>query len=635
MRRSGLLAAGFVLTVSGCTAGTPAQPPEPGGGPGPAPLAAPYRLVSFSSCGDLLRGLRDAAKDSVGPYGFWNGDLVVPLGLPGVAEDRAAAPVAPGAQPQEHSTTNVHEAGVDEPDLVKTDGRRIVTVAGGTLRVVDAATRRVTGTLALGRGQKGYYGPTELLLAGDRALLVQDGRYGYHAGPLPPVPEAAGQQLTLVDLAGAAPRVVGTLSYDGRYVDARMVGTTVRVVLSSTPRLDFPYQPRRQTDEQRVAANRKVIDRAGIDAWLPRYTLRRDGHTTTGRVDCGAVSTPTTYSGSSMLTVLTLDLAGPLGSGDPVSVAADGGTVYATPGSLYVANDQRWRFWPARLARGAPARDTAVRTELYQFDISGEGRPRFVASGAVSGWLLNQYSLSEYDGHLRVATTSGQPWQEGRKKTESAVSVLARQGDRLAVTGTVGGLGKGEQIYAVRFVGPVGYVVTFRQTDPLYTVDLRDPAHPRVAGELKITGYSAYLHPIDGDRLIGVGQDADANGRQQGAQVSLFDVADPARPTRIAQYLVGSGWSQADADPHAFLYWPATGTLVVPISAAAGSGALVLRVHDGGLTEVGTVRAAGGQPWSGTRRSLVIGDTLWTLTDGGLQANDLGTLAWQAWLPWR
>ncbi len=117
--------------------------------------------------------------------------------------------------------------------------------------------------------------------------------------------------------------------------------------------------------------------------------------------------------------------------------------------------------------------------------------------------------------------------------------------------------------------------------------------------------------------------------------MSLFDVADPARPTRIAQYLVGSGWSQADADPHAFLYWPATGTLVVPISAAAGSGALVLRVHDGGLTEVGTVRAAGGQPWSGTRRSLVIGDTLWTLTDGGLQANDLGTLARQAWLPWR
>src|SRR5262249_27258747 len=125
--------------------------------------------------------------------------------------------------------------------------------------------------------------------------------------------------------------------------------------------------------------------------------------------------------------------------------------------------------------------------------------------------------------------------------------------------GHVGGLGKGERIYGVRFVGPAGYVVTFRQTDPLYVVDLRDPATPRVAGELKINGYSAYLHPAGNGRLIGVGRSADDKGRATGMQVSLFDVADPTRPARIAQYVLPGGYTEAEYDPHAFLYWQPTG----------------------------------------------------------------------------
>jgi uncharacterized secreted protein with C-terminal beta-propeller domain len=656
MRRTAPVAAALVLAaISGCTGGlspvTRVPVPDP-------PGAAPYRLASFSSCGDLLRGLRDAAKASVGPYQFGFGGGYP---APGVAEDRAGAatgPIAPTATAPEHSTTNVHEAGVDEPDLVKADGRRIVTVADGTLQVVDAATRRVAGSLRL--DAPGRLGRADLLLAGDRVLVLQDGYSGVIAdgpvsdGPVPSgpggivegdrvAPTYSGPRLMLVDLAGPAPRLVGTLSLDGRYLDARMVGSTVRVVLSSTPRINFGYDPGATTDAQRLAHNRQVIDRTGIDAWLPRYTLRRDGRTTSGRVDCSAVSTPATYSGAGMLTVLTLDLAAPLGTGDPVSVAADGDIVYATPGNLYVANDQRWRFWRGPVAQGAGAR-----TELYQFDISGAGPPRFLASGAVTGWLLNQYSMSEFGGRLRVASTSQPPWRMptgamppiGRPPqavplTDSAVSVLTRQGDRLALTGLVRGLGKGEQIYAVRFVGPTGYVVTFRRTDPLYTVDLSEPGHPRVAGELKITGYSAYLHPLDGARLIGVGQEAGGSGATEGLQVSLFDVSDAALPTRISRYQVPGTYSGAEYDPHAFLYWPATGTLVVPVqSYPSAGGALVLRVRDGGLTEVGTVAPAGGQSLASIR-SLVIGGTLWTLTDGGLQANDLTTLAEQAWLPLR
>src|SRR5690606_29531157 len=133
--------------------------------------------------------------------------------------------------------------------------------------------------------------------------------------------------------------------------------------------------------------------------------------------------------------------------------------------------------------------------------------PRYVAAGTVPGWLLNQYALSEYDGHLRVATTVATD-PSNPTGTESGVYVLRQSGDDLVTVGSVGGLRRTEQIYAVRFLGPTGYVVTFRQTDPLYTIDLRDPTAPQLVGELRITGYSSYLHPVADDRLLGVGQEA-------------------------------------------------------------------------------------------------------------------------------
>ena len=128
------------------------------------------------------------------------------------------------------------------------------------------------------------------------------------------------------------------------------------------------------------------------------------------------------------------------------------------------------------------------------------------------------------------------------------------------------GLGKGERIYAVRFLGDAGYVVTFRQVDPLYTLDLSRPGTPRVVGELKIPGYSAYLHPVGEDLLIGVGQDATAEGRQLGTQVSLFDVSNLASPARLDQRkLAAAGSSEAEWDHHAFLWWAPAKLAVIPL----------------------------------------------------------------------
>jgi uncharacterized secreted protein with C-terminal beta-propeller domain len=249
----------------------------------------------------------------------------------------------------------------------------------------------------------------------------------------------------------------------------------------------------------------------------------------------------------------------------------------------------------------------------------------------IPGTLLNQFSLSEDKGVLRAASTVG--WGE---EAESKVTTLARSDGHLVQRGQVGGLGRGERIYAVRFLGDVGYVVTFRQTDPLYTVDLSDPENPRVRGELKIPGYSAYLHPIGEDLLLGVGQEATDDGRVQGLQVSLFDVSDLASPRRLQKAQVGDRWSHSTAewDHHAFLWWPATKLAVLPMNSERFSGAVGFNVsRAGGITELGRIsHDPNGASWTqGVSRAVVVGDRLLTVSSLGVKANGLAGFAERGW----
>jgi uncharacterized secreted protein with C-terminal beta-propeller domain len=595
--------------LGGCTADRQSRPTPP---PRPAPA---MRLAAFDSCQQLRNDLRKAAAASIGPYGFAGaGPFAEPAVIAGGARtalDSAAEKAAPGPA---FSGTNVHEADADEPDIVKTDGKRIVTVADGRLREVDAATRRAAGSLDLGEDAAGE---VNLLLAGDKALVLVSGGYGrYRVGKIAS-PVDDGPRLLLVDLTGT-PRVISTYRGEGMLVDARQTGSTARVVLRSAPRISLPDPMASDDDPDRVAANREAVSRAPVGAWLPAWSVTTDGVTERGSVGCGQVSRPSDYSAGAMLTILTFDLgAARLDSGRPIAIVADGETVYGTGTSLYVANDQRWRLdvWRGGRAGIAPRDTPEQKTEIYRFDTPAGQPPRYAAAGAVPGWLVNQYALSEWDGHLRVATTDD-------RAGSSAVRVLAQKDGDLTQVGVVDGLGKGERIYSVRFVGPRGYVVTFKQTDPLYSVDLSDPEQPRVTGALKITGYSAHLQPAGEDQLIGIGQEASEQGRVQGTQVSLFDVGDPADPRRLAQYHVADGQSAAEWDPHALLWWPATRLLVVPMMGSA----VALRVSDAGLTPVGTIR-------QDVQRSLVIGDTLWTMSGDGMRASSLSTMDQLAWVP--
>ena len=677
------IAAACLIVLSACTGGAR----ELAVHQGVAGQSGPVRLTAFGGCGEELSALREAAEASVGPYGLpefaasANG-LAYPSradGVPVPAAGTGAAVAAPAAgsaaagnaaAAPAYSPTNDYVAGVDEPDLVKTDGRRIVTVANGVLEVIDAATRTVTGRLDLRTVGGGIaYQPVNLLLSGDHALLLTGGGTvnGYAAGADGTVQPLYGPRLLLVDLA--RPSVLSSYVIAGSLIDARQTGAVARVVISSQPRLDFGTQPAGAASSQLIAANQAVIGHAGLDAWLPQYAETSGDVTSTGHVPCSAISHPATYSGANLVTVLTFDLsADALGSGDGVSILADGNTVYGTGSSLYVAGDERWLAEAAKAGVDAGMSPEAVsaagqQTDIYRFDITSPGPPRFASGGSVPGYLIDQYALSQWQGYLRVATTTGTSWAladgvpANAQTSSSAVYVLSLQGPVMRLVGHVEGLGVTERIYSVRFMGPVGYVVTFRQTDPLYTVDLSDPARPRVRGSVALTGYSAYLHPASATRLIGIGRQADAMGHVGGTQVSLFDVSDLAVPDLLATFRLAGATSSAEFDPHAFLYWPSSHLMVVPLQVTspvasppvtpggdvqAGdlprSGALVLRVEDSAISEAGFITQPGTAGTSGypgyppIERSLIIGQTLWTISTDGALANDLNTLRAQGWV---
>ncbi|MBW3568264.1 MAG: beta-propeller domain-containing protein [Proteobacteria bacterium] len=207
----------------------------------------------------------------------------------------------------------------------------------------------------------------------------------------------------------------------------------------------------------------------------------------------------------------------------------------------------------------------------------------------------------------------------------SEAQVLEEQGEQLEVVGRVGGLGRGEQIQSVRFLDEVAYVVTFRQTDPFYVVDLSQPTAPAVTGELKIPGFSTYLHPVGDDLLLGVGQDADLQGRVTGMQVSLFDLSDLSKPEQVDRLSLGHGWSPAGDDSRAFGYDPQRRTALLPFSVwdhTPTSVALGIRVEGRRLVEAGRMPV---MPENTAERVLHDGRQIYTVSRRGVVAGSFDT----------
>jgi hypothetical protein len=334
---------------------------------------------------------------------------------------------------------------------------------------------------------------------------------------------------------------------------------------------------------------------------------------------------------------------------------ADAQIVYGSTSALYIAT-QQW----VNPDLGVMQVPTSQETVIDKFDVTDPDQTTYVASGEVPGYLLNQFSLSEAGGYLRVASTSRPIWWGPEPPTalsQSYVTVLQPQNGVLVPVGQVSGLGQGEQIYSVRFDGNTGYVVTYQQVDPLYTIDLSDPTAPKVVGQLDLQGYSAYLHPLGGGLLLGVGQDVSTtNNEPSGAMIELFDVSNPASPQLLAKTSLGAGSSsQVTYDHHAFLWWPGTNLAVLPVQifgyvtpincppnamcatpiAPSGSftGAVGFTVTKSGIQQLGQLvqdKVNGYTP--AIERSIVVGNSLYTVSNQGVMQSSLSTLSRQTFV---
>ena len=582
--------------------------------PNPEPVQNRVSLTAFSganACKDLEQYLEDtavlqmktqleASRDEVPSWGWWGGGFFGrggPEVFAGTANDASKGAAPPQAAPTNFTTTNNQVAGVDEADFVKNDGTRIFALSGQTLyasRSWPATDLAVRGTLKI----EGY--PREMFLEGTDRAVIFSSIYAWY-----PLSNARGEvcndldcgfqsantvKITVVDVSDLSNlRVTHEYKLPGHYNSARKVGSSVRMVISDD--FNFPASVRwwpevqgvnlwepinkgRRTDEfnKLIVANEKAIRAQTLAEWVPAGKVTVNGATSTVPHECSAFQKVNAPTRLGTVSVATLNLTNPTRI-DRSTIIAEPGEIYASQKNLYVAT-RHWWWWPA-----PGQRDT---TYLHKFDISNPDAALYVASGTVDGHIVDQFSMDENSkGFFRVATTTqfrvpdtmnpGNWW--GRMETTNRVNVLAENSGSLDVVGQSEELAKGERITSSRFIEDKGFVVTFRQVDPLFTFDLSDPTKPTKLAELKIPGFSTYLHPMDANHLLTIGTyvPEPVNGvqpdwRQRALQLSIFDVTDMRNPRQTFTQLVGtsSGYSEAQNEHKAFNYFPAKKLLAIP-----------------------------------------------------------------------
>ncbi len=504
--------------------------------------------------------------------------------------------------PASYTKTNTQELEVDEGDIVKTNGRYIFHITSmhnaapgymrKELRIYESwpvRTPRLVGR---------YVVPPQLAHAGIEQLYIHDG----HVAMIARVSAAHGargadegarigtgqialgrnlvSRVLVLDVRNPAnPTLVRHVDLDGNFLQSRMIGSRLYLATISRP-LGLPValhddinRTTQRLAEQGVEAILSDLgdrwDAGTIDIGIPRVREVAAHAPSRPIYACSDLVHDASQPYASILNLAHVDLANTTptnGAGMNGYISAS--QLYASEGAFYVASPH------------------GAQSFIRKFEIGRAGKPSFVAEGAVPGALLNQFAMSEFGGHLRVATSVN--WQN------NGVYVLRQRGERLEQVGAVNGLAPGERIFAVRMMGPKGYVVTFRRTDPLYTIDLSNPQLPRVVGELKVEGFSNYLHPLGEGHLLAVGQDADARGRSLGFHLQIFDVSDMSHPRRVHHEKLDAGsMSSSQSDHHAFMFEPATNTLAIPWKGTNYYGLVAYRVDaKRGFSSLGRVNHA-------------------------------------------
>ena len=590
----------------------------------PPPFSA--KLIKALDSSDLEKRLKaelvrryDRQYDG---YIYWGmttgGGAIMPptTGLP-----ESTTPTAAGSNADTtYSTTNVQEKGVDEGDLVKTDGNFIYLVRGTHFFVLQATPADQTAIVS-DIDLKEYI--SELHLNGSRVTVITSASItspiasvgtatitplicSNNTTVVPPPsgsggtitvvsPNAAGapimaypypyQQVTRVysyDVTSpAAPVLLASLEFPGSLEGSRRINNTIYLVLNHTIDIPNPVSPwdylvpgcffdqagYEQASKLALEENTRRINNLTLDDLLSTYTTTLYSGATATSITNPSVSYADVYipefgNGTDLALVVSIDFS----NTDPVvassSVLSSWGGIYMSTESLYIASSNRW-FWIEPMVNAdMPQRNPEPQTAVHKFAIDpASGKPLYRGSGIVDGWVNDRFSMSDYQGNLRIGTTRGGWWGEG---ISNQLTILAEGGDSLVSKGSITGIAPGERIYSMRYDGSKGYMVTFRRTDPLFTFDLSDPANPLLAGEITVNGFATYIHLLGADRLLTIGQSADSTGRVNGNKLQLFDVSSLSAPALLASYELGAGWSTALYDPHAFLYYEPLKLLTIP-----------------------------------------------------------------------
>ncbi|UCD92128.1 MAG: beta-propeller domain-containing protein [Methanobacteriota archaeon] len=420
---------------------------------------------------------------------------------------------------RDYSPTNIQVEGVDEPDIVKSDGEYLYLVTEKDVVIMKAYPgndARIISRI------KATHEPDEIFITDTRLVVFEK----YNKGSF----------LTKVfDISSRSnPILLQNISIDGYYHDSRLIGDYVYVVAFG----QVPYLPHRP-------------DMPAIDSNGKTRTIKAS--------EICYFGDPAPIYQFAIILSINLETQDVRYKAFLIDAYKE---IYVSMGHIYIVHTDYpvydfiigWEFmW-------------IESTIIHKISIDS-GRIQYLTKGNVTGWVLNQFSMDEYEEHFRIATTTGHVSRIGGSSSSNNLYVLD---DGLNVVGKLENLAPGERIYSARFMGDRGYLVTFKKVDPFFVIDLSDPESPSVLGELKIPGYSDYLHPYDESHVIGLGKDTYDMGDfawYQGVKLSLFDVTDVSNPKEVWKYIIGDRGTDSPAlsDHHAFLFSRSKDLLIIPI----------------------------------------------------------------------
>lgn len=662
-----LVAIGLALATSGASCLWPWQPPED-------TKARTAGLRAFGSAEELRQFLVEQANARYTDNRTNNWWFFLAPPTMAQSDSRAESNGTAGGDAgggTQFSTTTTQEQGVDESDVIKNNGEYIYWLQSTKIHVVkavppDAMTEVATITLDTAATSIYLRGNQLVAISPQWSYGIYDTVWGNSSGggsgsgwaesgtatvavnsSSTPVADDVAQTTSLIypPWGGSSNTIVTTfdvstpanpvkqvtLTFQGNLAESRVIDNRLYLVTTMWPEL--PNQPTPAT-----------LNAIPLEDWLPKYqVVGGDGDTRTGNTTpWNGFYRPVDGDGYQITTIVTVDLDNPTAEFESTAITANAGVIYASLNALYVTDTTS--DWTLNTSR----EDTMIHKMAFT-----DAGTEYVASGLVPGRPLNQYSLGEYSDHLRIATTL-ESWSQTGSASASGVYVLGVDGMDLKVVGKVEDLGIGETIYAVRFMGTRGFVVTFKRIDPLYAMDLSDPTNPKVVGELKIPGYSDFMLPIGDNHLLAIGKDAQEAGDWgawvQGVQLSIFDVSDMANPRRVQNKVIGGRGtnSEANYNPKAFNYFAAKNAVAFPIDLyTAGTrgpewgqlqftGVMVFDVSiQNGFTELGRISTVpdtqpdGGCWWmySGSGRGVFIGDNVYAVSDIGVKAAALDDMS--------